>query len=80
MIYIYAAYSIVHIGVTANLVQGSFDAVSSGILLYVAFVQLMGVDFAHDYGACGDKYKAKCTLFICLWAGAAVMAVIGIWF
>jgi len=66
-------------GVTANLVQGHFDSVAAGILLYVALVQLLAGDFAHDYAGCGKDYWRKVIIFLCLYTGATIMAIIGIW-
>ncbi|KAI8148539.1 Zinc/iron permease [Fennellomyces sp. T-0311] len=64
---------------TALLAQGIFDAVSSGILIYVGLVNLLASEMLFD-----DRFKkmrrsTKIGCFISLYAGAAVMAVIGIW-
>lgn len=63
----------------AYLIQGIFDSISAGILLYVAFVQMIGGDFSHDYATCNNNVYMKILLFSSLWTGAAIMAVIGIW-
>ena len=64
-------------GATANLIQGSFDAVSAGILLYVGFTQLLAYDFPMDYSQCGKNKFKKAGLFLAMWSGAIVMAIIG---
>ncbi|MCJ1297014.1 hypothetical protein MMC34_008583 [Xylographa carneopallida] len=63
----------------ALITQGTFDSVSAGILLYVAFVQMMASEFAEDYRRCGRDWAKKCSLYAAMWTGAAVMAVIGKW-
>ena len=63
----------------ALLTQGTFDSVSAGILLYVAFVQMLAYEFAEDYKKCGRHWGKKVSLYLAMWTGAAVMAVIGKW-
>ena len=63
----------------ALLTQGTFDSVSAGILLYVAFVQMLAYEFAEDYKKCGRQWTKKVSLYLAMWCGAAVMAVIGKW-
>ncbi|KAI9490502.1 Zinc/iron permease [Zychaea mexicana] len=63
----------------ALLAQGIFDAVSSGILIYVGLVNLLASEMIFD-----DRFKkmrrsTKVGSFLSMYAGAAVMAVIGIW-
>lgn len=65
--------------VTALLVQGIFDSISSGIILYVAFVQMLGLEFPADYKSCGRNLLKKAGLFGGLYVGVAVMAIIGLW-
>lgn len=65
--------------VTALLVQGIFDSISAGIILYVAFVHMLASEFAQDYKRCGSRRTKKSILFAGLYVGAAVMAIIGIW-
>ena len=63
----------------ALITQGTFDSVSAGILLYVAFVQMMAAEFSEDYRKCGRDWLKKSSLYVAMWCGAAVMAVIGKW-
>ena len=65
---------------TFLLVQGSFDAVCAGILLYIGFALLFH-DFPEDMEAfCnGNKHDSwrRLGMFFCLWVGAGFMAFIG---
>ena len=70
-------HSYVASGATANLIQGSFDAVSAGILLYVGYTQLLAYDFPIDYSKCGNNKYRKTGLFLSMWSGDIVMAIIG---
>ena len=66
-------------GVTFLLVQGTFDGVCSGILLYVG-MQLLLIDFPRDIKTfCSgvDPRKHLFGLFVGLWIGAGFMAYIG---
>lgn len=40
---------------------------------------MVGGDFANDYAANSGKGWRQFALWSCLWTGAGVMAVIGIW-
>jgi len=62
-----------------NLSTGTFDAVRAGIILYVAFVQMLGVEFVHDMKKKAKTGIRKFALFAGVWIGAGVMAVIGMW-
>ena len=67
-------------GETFLLVQGSFDAVCAGILLYIGFALLFH-DFpedmdAHCEGNAHDGWR-RFGMFVCLWVGAGLMAFIG---
>ena len=64
---------------TALITQGTFDSISAGILLYVAFVQMMAYEFTADYKSCGKNWLKNCSLYVAMWTGAAIMAVIGKW-
>ncbi|KAN0052982.1 hypothetical protein ACTA71_012463 [Dictyostelium dimigraforme] len=67
-------------GATYLIVQGVFDSVCAGILLYIGF-SLMIKDFPEDMEQlCKGKkfeYLLRAGLFIGLWLGAAMMAFIG---
>jgi len=64
---------------SALVLQGVFDAVSAGILLYVAFVHLLAEEVTNNARFHGQKVWQKVVCFGALWSGAAVMAVIGKW-
>ncbi|KAK5574710.1 hypothetical protein RB653_009963 [Dictyostelium firmibasis] len=67
-------------GPTYLIIQGVFDSVCAGILLYIGF-SLMIKDFPEDMEELcrGKKYEyfLRAGLFIGLWVGAAMMAFIG---
>ena len=63
--------------VTANLVEGTFDAVSAGIILYVGFVQMLAIEFTKDYKAAQSDYRKQIALWCGMYFGAGVMAFIG---
>lgn len=61
------------------LVQGTFDAVSAGILLYTGFMLLL-LDFPRDMlHHCSGKYKRlmQFGMFASLWIAAGLMAFLG---
>ncbi|KAI8871395.1 ZIP zinc/iron transport family [Ramicandelaber brevisporus] len=60
------------------VVQGVFDAISTGILIYTALVSLMAEEFATQEFASKSRI-AKIMCFMALYLGAAAMAIIGIW-
>lgn len=62
----------------ANYIQGTFDSVSAGIILYVAFVQMLAVEFSKDVRRV-PRWWRKTMLFVCMWFGALVMCIIGNW-
>ncbi|KAL6784631.1 hypothetical protein ACKKBG_A02565 [Auxenochlorella protothecoides x Auxenochlorella symbiontica] len=64
---------------TTLLVQGIFDAVSAGILIYVALVQLITPQFTHNKWLTQQSLLVKLLSFAALYGGFAVMAVIGKW-
>ena len=66
--------------VSTLLVNGIFDSVSAGILIYVALVNLMAGEMGpqcHEFF--NLKKRLKFAYFIALYLGAALMAVIGRW-
>jgi len=63
--------------VTALLVQGTFDSVSCGILLYMAFVSMIAREFPKDlYGL---SVVQQGGLYLAMWGGAGIMAFIGLY-
>ncbi|KAF8980495.1 high-affinity Zn(2+) transporter zrt1 [Entomortierella lignicola] len=63
---------------TSILMEGIFDSISTGILLYMGYVNLLAVEFNMNGEIRKESTKVKSMCFLALWAGAAVMAVIGI--
>ncbi|KAG0334367.1 hypothetical protein BG004_000435 [Podila humilis] len=65
--------------VTSLLVQGVFDSLSAGILLYTAMVQLMSTELNTNvtFRQAGTRWQT--IQFLALWCGAAAMAIIGKW-
>lgn len=64
--------------VTAVLLSGTFDSLSAGIVLYVVFVQMIGLEFAQDL-CTSSHFVQKILLFASIWIGIAVMAGLGVW-
>lgn len=64
---------------TTLLVQGTFDAISGGILIYVALVQLITPQFTYNQWFRAQSWYVKLIGFACLYGGVATMAVIGKW-
>ena len=66
--------------VSTLLVNGIFDSISAGILIYVSLVNLMAAEMGpqcHEFFAL--KKRLKFLYFIAFYLGVAVMAVIGRW-
>ncbi|KAF9428438.1 high-affinity Zn(2+) transporter zrt1 [Podila epigama] len=59
------------------LVEGIFDSISTGILLYMGYVNLLAVEFNQNNGIRKESKTFKSLCFIALWAGAIAMTVIG---
>jgi zinc transporter 1/2/3 len=62
----------------ASVVSGSFDSVSAGIILYVAYSQMLAVDLPHDLRH-AQGWVRRFVIIAAVWFGASVMAVIGAW-
>ncbi|KAG0048236.1 high-affinity Zn(2+) transporter zrt1 [Gryganskiella cystojenkinii] len=62
---------------TSLLVVGIFDSISTGILLYMGYVNLLAVEFNLSGELRKESKKVKSMCFIALWTGAAIMAIIG---
>ena len=63
------------------LVQGIFDGICGGLLLYMGF-QLLLVDFNQDVSKyCNGKHRTRMVLgmFVSLWLAAFAMSLIGRW-
>ncbi|KAF9436183.1 high-affinity Zn(2+) transporter zrt1 [Entomortierella beljakovae] len=60
------------------LVEGTFDAISTGILLYMGYVNLLAVEFNMNGEIRKESNRVKFMCFLALWGGAAVMSLIGL--
>lgn len=59
------------------LVEGIFDSISTGILLYMGYVNLLAIEFNLNGEIRKESKRVKSLCFLALWAGAAVMGIIG---
>lgn len=71
--------SYVGTNVAALITQGILDALSAGILLYMAFVHLIADEITNNPNFHQLSTGKKVASFITLWLGAAAMAIIGYW-
>ncbi|GMF17129.1 unnamed protein product [Phytophthora fragariaefolia] len=65
--------------VAALWIQGIFDCVAAGILLYTGLVELLTYNMTTNQKFLSLSRWQRFTLYICLWAGAGLMALIGKW-
>ncbi|KAI7887252.1 ZIP zinc transporter-domain-containing protein [Mucor mucedo] len=61
------------------LAQAILDSLSAGILLYSAYISLMSIEINHNIGFRKSSLPRKVFCFLCMYLGAALMSVIGIW-
>lgn len=66
-------------GFKALLVQGIFDSLSAGILFYNGYVELMAFEMNRNAVFRAHNWQRKAALFIAVYLGAGIMAVIGLW-
>lgn len=59
----------------SRVVQGSLEALSAGVLIYVGLVTFLSGELNVHTGTTGGK----AAMMIMLWLGAAAMVVVGIW-
>ena len=80
-----ASGSVLTNGSTFLLVQGTFDGICAGLLLYIGFAMLLG-DFNKDLARLCDNAPGvppktaslrRATLYLSLWLGGGSMAFIG---
>ncbi|KAE9018329.1 hypothetical protein PF010_g6727 [Phytophthora fragariae] len=64
---------------TSLWVQGIFDCVAGGILLYTGLVELLTYNMTTNQKFLTRSTSQRFTLYACLWSGAALMALIGKW-
>lgn len=62
----------------AKYFQGIFDSIAAGIVMYIAFVQMLGIEFRQDVRQAPGQWR-KALLFVCLWIGALVTSIVGRW-
>ncbi|GKZ39999.1 high-affinity Zn(2+) transporter zrt1, partial [Aspergillus brasiliensis] len=63
---------------TSLIVQGVFNAISAGVLIYSALVELLARDFIFD--PCRTRRRSKLIYMVfCTLLGAGIMALIGKW-
>lgn len=63
---------------TANVVSGVLDAISAGILIYTGLVELLARDFLFNPELTHNR-KRLTFMVVCVFLGAAVMALLGKW-
>lgn len=63
----------------AILAQAILDSLSAGILLYNAYVSLMSIEINHNVGFRRSSMQRKVFCFFCMYLGAALMSVLGMW-
>ncbi|KAF4342450.1 zinc-regulated transporter 1 [Fusarium beomiforme] len=63
---------------TANTVNGIFDSISAGILIYTGFVEMIARDFLFNRERSNDKVRLA-FMVVCLFLGAGIMALVGKW-
>lgn len=66
-------------GRTTLIVNGIFDAISAGILIYTALVELMAHEFMFSASMRKAPLRTVLSAFILLCLGAALMALLGKW-
>ncbi|RPB01157.1 ZIP zinc/iron transport family [Choiromyces venosus 120613-1] len=64
---------------TALLLNGIFDAISAGILLYTGLVELMAHEFLFGPNLKSAKISYVMTAFVLMTLGAGLMALLGKW-
>jgi len=62
---------------SALIVEGVFDSISGGILVYMALVDLIAVDFLSK--RMRSSRKLQVLAFLALFLGCGCMSVIGVW-
>lgn len=64
---------------TALWVQGILDCVAGGILLYTGLVELLTYNMTTNHQFLSRSAAQRFSIYICLWLGAGLMALIGKW-
>ncbi|KAF8859412.1 ZIP zinc/iron transport family [Acephala macrosclerotiorum] len=63
---------------TANVVSGTLDAISAGILIYTGLVELLARDFLFNPDLTRSRNRLI-FMVVCVFLGAGVMALLGKW-
>jgi len=61
------------------IINGVFDAISAGILIYTGLVELMAHEFMFNHEMRKSSMKMMLLAFGCMCMGAGIMAVLGRW-
>lgn len=61
----------------ALLIEGIFDSISAGILVYMALVNLIAADFLSRRMSCNVRLQV--VSYIALFVGAASMSSLAVW-
>jgi zinc transporter 1/2/3 len=64
---------------TTRIVNGVFDSISAGILIYTALVELMAHDFMFNPEMRKASMKMLLLAYLCMCIGAGLMALLGKW-
>ncbi|POM68671.1 Zinc transporter ZIP protein [Phytophthora palmivora] len=64
---------------TALWVQGIFDCVAGGILLYTGLIELLTYNMTTNQKFLTRSASHRFLLYLCLWSGAGLMALLGKW-
>ncbi|KAI1173412.1 zinc transporter protein [Nemania sp. FL0916] len=63
---------------TANVVNGLFDSISAGILIYTGFVEMLARDFLFNPNRTNQRGRLA-FMIVCLFLGTGIMALLGKW-
>jgi len=61
------------------IVNGVFDAISAGILIYTGLVELMAHEFMFNQEMRKSSIKMMLFAYVCMCSGAGLMALLGKW-
>ena len=64
---------------TTSVVNGVFDSISAGILIYTGLVELMAHEFMFNPEMRKSSIKMMLFAYLCMCIGAAIMALLGKW-
>ncbi|KAH6680564.1 Zinc/iron permease [Halenospora varia] len=64
---------------TTRIVNGVFDSISAGILIYTGLVELMAHEFMFNPEMRKSSIKMMLFAFLCMCVGAGLMALLGKW-